>query len=180
MLWVTNWSQWSRLWKTGDFLVLRIDPVAMEGSVWDPLTYKWSKNWEGGQPKMYLEPVCPLFWWLNPSKQGRFQSKQGSFGFQVPRWDSSKSDLFFSSDSLTNRTSYHEIHHHEIPTIWEHMFYWLSKHRDQAKPRHALFNHVETIDLDLAFPGCSGLGGWGVSHVDVFCWKRKYLEDHLR
>ena len=31
----------------------------------------------------YLEPVCPLFWWLNPSKQGLFQSKQGSFGFQV-------------------------------------------------------------------------------------------------
>ena len=29
---------------------------------------------------MYLEPVCPLFWWLNP---GLFQSKQGSFGFQV-------------------------------------------------------------------------------------------------
>ena len=28
---------------------------------------------------VYLEPVCPLFWWLNPSKQGLFQSKQGSF-----------------------------------------------------------------------------------------------------
>ena len=26
---------------------------------------------------------CPLFGWLNPSKQGLFQSKQGSFGFQV-------------------------------------------------------------------------------------------------
>ena len=26
-----------------------------------------------------LEPVCPLFWWLNPSKQGLFQSKQASF-----------------------------------------------------------------------------------------------------
>ena len=38
-----------------------------------------------GTDKMYvyLEPVCPLFWWLNPSKQGLFQSKQGSFGFQV-------------------------------------------------------------------------------------------------
>ena len=32
---------------------------------------------------LYLEPVCPLFWWLNSSKQGLFQSKQGSFGFQV-------------------------------------------------------------------------------------------------
>ena len=32
---------------------------------------------------IYLEPVCPLFWWLNPPKQGLFQSKQGSFGFQV-------------------------------------------------------------------------------------------------
>ena len=32
---------------------------------------------------LYLEPVCPLFWWLNPPKQGLFQSKQGSFGFQV-------------------------------------------------------------------------------------------------
>ena len=29
--------------------------------------------------------MCPLFWWLNPPKQGFFffQSKQGSFGFQV-------------------------------------------------------------------------------------------------
>ena len=32
---------------------------------------------------IYLEPVCPLFWWFNPPKQGLFQSKQGSFGFQV-------------------------------------------------------------------------------------------------
>ena len=39
------------------------------------------KGWKGYI--IYLEPVCPLFWWLNPSKQGLFQSKQGSFGFQV-------------------------------------------------------------------------------------------------
>ena len=26
---------------------------------------------------------CPLFWGLNPLKEGRFQSKQGSFGFQI-------------------------------------------------------------------------------------------------
>ena len=32
---------------------------------------------------IYLEPVCPLFWGLNPPKQGLFQSKQGSVGFQV-------------------------------------------------------------------------------------------------
>ena len=32
---------------------------------------------------IYLEPVCPLFWGLNPQKQGLFQSKQGSVGFQV-------------------------------------------------------------------------------------------------
>ena len=32
---------------------------------------------------MYLEPVCPLFWGLNPPKEGPFHSKQGSFGFQV-------------------------------------------------------------------------------------------------
>ena len=32
---------------------------------------------------VYLEPVCPLFCWLKPAKQGLFQSKQGSFGFQV-------------------------------------------------------------------------------------------------
>ena len=32
----------------------------------------------------YLEPAWNLlFWWLNPPKQGLFQSKQGSFGFQV-------------------------------------------------------------------------------------------------
>ena len=33
--------------------------------------------------RIYLEPVCPLFWWLNPPKTGLLQSKQGSFGFQV-------------------------------------------------------------------------------------------------
>ena len=32
---------------------------------------------------VYLEPVCPLFWGFNPPKEGLFQSKQGSFGFQV-------------------------------------------------------------------------------------------------
>ena len=32
---------------------------------------------------IYLEPVCPLFWGLNPPKEGPFHSKQGSFGFQV-------------------------------------------------------------------------------------------------
>ena len=32
---------------------------------------------------IYLEPVCPPFWGLNPPTQGLFQSKQGSFGFQV-------------------------------------------------------------------------------------------------
>ena len=32
---------------------------------------------------MYLEPICPLFWCLNPPKEGPLQSKQGSFRFQV-------------------------------------------------------------------------------------------------
>ena len=41
---------------------------------------------------MYLEPVCPLFWWLNP---GLFQSKQGSFGFQVDMYGVFGSILHF-------------------------------------------------------------------------------------
>ena len=32
---------------------------------------------------IYLEPKWPLFLKVNPPKQGPFQSKQGSFGFQV-------------------------------------------------------------------------------------------------
>ena len=33
---------------------------------------------------IYLEPVCPLFWGVQPSKRRpKLQSKQGSFGFQV-------------------------------------------------------------------------------------------------
>ena len=32
---------------------------------------------------VYIEPVCPPFWWLNPPKHGLFQSKQGPFRFQV-------------------------------------------------------------------------------------------------
>ena len=34
----------------------------------------------------YLEPKWPLFLKVNPPKQGPFQSKQGSFGFQVDIW----------------------------------------------------------------------------------------------
>ena len=41
---------------------------------------------------MYLEPVCPLFWWLNP---GLFQSKQWSFGFQVDMYGVFGSILHF-------------------------------------------------------------------------------------
>ena len=36
-----------------------------------------------GLGNIYLEPICPLFLGLNPSNEGLFQSKQGSFGFQV-------------------------------------------------------------------------------------------------
>ena len=39
-------------------------------------------NWRV-QMYVYLEPVCPLFWGLNPPKEGPVHSKQGSFGFQV-------------------------------------------------------------------------------------------------
>ena len=35
------------------------------------------------EPTIYLEPKWPLFLKVNPPKQGLFQSKQGSFGFQV-------------------------------------------------------------------------------------------------
>ena len=30
-----------------------------------------------------MQPVCLLFWGLNPPKEGPFHSRQGSFGFQV-------------------------------------------------------------------------------------------------
>ena len=33
---------------------------------------------------IYLEHLSPLFLGSNPPKQGPFQQKQGSFGFQVP------------------------------------------------------------------------------------------------
>ena len=33
---------------------------------------------------IYLEPKWPLFLKVNPPEQGLFQSKQGSFGFQIP------------------------------------------------------------------------------------------------
>ena len=38
--------------------------------------YTWSHN-------IYLEPKWPLFLNVNPTKQGLFQPKQGSFEFQV-------------------------------------------------------------------------------------------------
>ena len=39
--------------------------------------------------KVYLEPVCPLFWGLKPPKEGLFQSKQGALKgsrYQVIYW----------------------------------------------------------------------------------------------
>ena len=44
---------------------------------------KESKILEPKELSIYLEPICPLFLGFNPPKQGPFQSKQGSFGFQV-------------------------------------------------------------------------------------------------
>ena len=32
---------------------------------------------------IYLEPTWPVFLKVNPTKQGLFQAKQGSFGFQL-------------------------------------------------------------------------------------------------
>ena len=46
-------------------------------------SYDYYDPGPGGYIYIYLGPVCPLFWWLNPPKQGLFQSKHGSFGFQV-------------------------------------------------------------------------------------------------
>lgn len=49
----------------------------------------WNETFDGYIHKIcminhiYLEPVCSLFWGFNPPKGGLFQSKQGSFGFQV-------------------------------------------------------------------------------------------------
>ena len=49
------------------------------------LTRIWQSR---GQKSRYVKIKLPgtclsSFWWLNPPKQGLFQSKQGSFGFQV-------------------------------------------------------------------------------------------------
>ena len=62
---------------------------------------------------IYLELVCPLFWGLNPPKQGLFQSKQGSFGFQayihhtLPGTNETKTQKprTFWVDESRNRTS---------------------------------------------------------------------------
>ena len=58
-----------------------------------------------GDMYIYLEPVCPLFWGLNPPKEGPFHSKQGSFGFQIYNiyiyiWN--PTDLYFWRSTLQN------------------------------------------------------------------------------
>ena len=74
-----------------------VDDQASSGSIWDgnlvwfrclkvaqePEVLAMSKWWYISVTCIYLEPVWPLFWGLNPPKEGLFQSKQGSFGFQV-------------------------------------------------------------------------------------------------
>ena len=43
-------------------------------------TLWWSESWKITY-QIYLEPICPLFWGVEPSKRRpKFQSKQGSFG----------------------------------------------------------------------------------------------------
>ena len=46
-------------------------------------TYMWMISMVNVGIFFFLEPVCPLFLVLNPPKEGPFDSKQGSFGFQV-------------------------------------------------------------------------------------------------
>ena len=48
-----------------------------------PVTWQRFPRIVGELHISYLEPVCPLFWGLNPPKHRLFQSHQGSFGFQV-------------------------------------------------------------------------------------------------
>ena len=48
-----------------------------------------------------LEPVCPLFWGFNPPKEGFFQSKQGSFGFQVYNKSTSLPELAVGQDGIS-------------------------------------------------------------------------------
>ncbi len=57
---------------------------------------------------IYLEPKWPLFLKVNPPKQGLFQSKQGSFGFQVYR------DLFHNIINMYTYT-YTDTFYFQLP-----------------------------------------------------------------
>ena len=68
-------------------------PTFCQFASWVDITYthrNWAVTPKFAPPKereiyttSYLEPICPVFWGLNPSKECFFQSKQGSLGFQV-------------------------------------------------------------------------------------------------
>ena len=49
---------------------------------------------------IYLEPICPLFWGLDPQKRGLSQSKQGSCGFQE------KNDIYIYIHIYVYRCTY--------------------------------------------------------------------------
>ncbi len=64
--------------RDGNLVWFRCLKVAQEPEVL--VMRKW---WYISVTCIYLEPVWPLFWGLNPPKEGPFQSQEGSFGFQV-------------------------------------------------------------------------------------------------
>ncbi len=84
-------------------------------NIWGHVTsLAWLLQWMGEAHNENLEPVCPLFWWLNPPKEGLFQSEQGSFGFQEVSclktffWKKNKVQsyyLFFEGVSLATPTT---------------------------------------------------------------------------
>ena len=63
---------------------------------------------------IYLEPMCPLFWWLNAPKQGLFQSKQGSFEFQVYIYITCFTQRLPETDVLTWLIEGHHGKSHDI------------------------------------------------------------------
>ena len=71
LLWLDDWMSG---WKS-----FVIDSPALESSYGEHITY--SRDVFTTYENIGLEPVCPLFWGLNPPDEGLFQAKQGSFGF---------------------------------------------------------------------------------------------------
>ena len=101
---------------------------------------------ETGVINIYLEPKWPLFLKVNPPKQGLFQSKQGSFGFQVVITTESSTE---GTKIMTPRGC--EASLMSLNCEWHSCWTKPSKTQKNIEPQHVGFQVQNLLDTMVCF-----------------------------